>query len=388
MYTESIAFNNKIPVVVNIWHIDKYPLHCHEDVIEIILVLRGTVQVKSSFEFFTLNAGDYIVVNREDSHKIWKHGEADNLVAIFHINLKSYRTSFPHIDYVIFACESFDLAKYKGHTEQLRRMLLQLYNSLIQHRNKSSSAVQEITDRLMEMLVKEYSLERHYNRSGDIRSDKLEIYYKIVGYIYEHYHRKNILQYIAGQEFYSTSYISHLFKEVGAASFQDILGYIRVYRAERLLLETDDSIARIAEKCGFSDSKYFNRTFYKWFQMLPSDYRKMYQKEIVKSIKVIRAVDDEVEAAIQLLNVQTDDSDEYTISITPITLKNLGSKTDLLNYLKRDELAATGQGSQGRPTYIIIRISEEGTPEKTRQLVGEKLRELQQSGNIEFWMVK
>lgn len=240
----------------------------------------------------------------------------------------------------------------------------------------------------MEMLVKEYSLERHYNRSGDIRSDKLEIYYKIVGYIYEHYHRKNILQYIAGQEFYSTSYISHLFKEVGAASFQDILGYIRVYRAERLLLETDDSIARIAEKCGFSDSKYFNRTFYKWFQMLPSDYRKMYQKEIVKSIKVIRAVDDEVEAAIQLLNVQTDDSDEYTISITPITLKNLGSKTDLLNYLKRDELAATGQGSQGRPTYIIIRISEEGTPEKTRQLVGEKLRELQQSGNIEFWMVK
>jgi len=99
-------------------------------------------------------------------------------------------------------------------------------------------------------------------------------------------------------------------------------------------------------------------------------------------------VDDEVEAAIQLLNVQTDDSDEYTISITPITLKNLGSKTDLLNYLKRDELAATGQGSQGRPTYIIIRISEEGTPEKTRQLVGEKLRELQQSGNIEFWMVK
>lgn len=390
MYTENITFDNKIPVVVNVWHIDEYPLHCHEDVIEIILVLQGAVKVKSSFEFFTLNAGDYIVVNRGDSHKIWRHGEADNLVAIFHISLKFYQVSFPHIDYVIFACESFDLAKFKGHTEQLRGMLLQLYDSLLQCRGKTCETVQRIMDRLMQVLVREYSLEQYYNRSSDIRGDKLEIYYTIVKYIYEHYHRKNILQYIASREFYSTSYISHLFKEVGAASFQDILGYIRVYRAERLLLETDRPIARIAEQCGFSDSKYFNRTFYKWFRIKPSDYRKIYQKEIGKSIGATLAADGEAAEGIRRLRSLADDSGDYTISITPITLKNIGSKTDLLNCLKQDEAAAASQGSGERSTYAIIRIGDDDNPEETRQLLEEMLHELKQrrGGDMEYWVVK
>lgn len=371
------------------YHIDEYPLHCHEGAIEIILALQGTVQVKSSFEFFTLKAGDYVVVNQEDSHKIWRYDTDDNLVAIFHVNLKPYRATFPHIDNVIFACESFDLAKYKGHTEQLREMLLQLCDRLLQHGDKTSRTVQMITDRLVKVLVREYSLEQYYNRSGDIRSDKLEIYYTIIKYIYEQYYRKNILQEIARQEFYSTSYISHLFKEVSAASFQDILGYIRVYRAERLLLETDWSIAKIAERCGFSDSKYFNRTFYKWFQMKPSDYRKTYQKEIGKRIRVTQATYDEVAAGIRLLSNRANDPGKYTISITPITLKNIGSKTDLLNCLQQDEMAATDHRTGERSTYAIIRIRDDGNPEKTRQLLEELLRDLKRrsGGNIEYWLV-
>ena len=36
------------------------------DIIEVLLVLRGSVGVKVSFEYFQLEEGDYLVVNRAD----------------------------------------------------------------------------------------------------------------------------------------------------------------------------------------------------------------------------------------------------------------------------------------------------------------------------------
>lgn len=392
MYTESIPFDGKSPMILNVYNIDEYTLHCHEDAIEIIFILKGTVRVKVSFEYFTLGEGDYVVVNREDSHKIWRHDEADNIVAIFHISLKHYRACFPYIFYVLFACESFDLAKYKGQTSLLRQMLLKLTDSMI--RGGAGETTEDITARLMNVLVKEYSLERYYNRNKDISADKLEKYYTIMKYIYEKYHNKTILHDISRNEFYSKSYISHLFKEVGAASFQDILGYIRVYKAERLLLETDCSNTMISEQCGFSDIKYFNRTFKKWFLMMPSDYRKSYQNQIGKDIKATKVDDGKVVERIGHFGNMVEDNAEYKVSMTPITLKNIGSKTDLLNYLNQDKtLAEIGGGtSRGRAgnTYAIIRIGDNCNLEHNMRLLEKLLRDFRNrvSSDSEFWFIK
>lgn len=394
IYTESISFDDTLPVVLNICHIDEYTLHCHEDAIEIIFVLQGTAQVKISFEHFTLGEGDYVIVNREDSHKIWRQDATDNMVALFHISLKSYRALFPHIDYVIFACESFDLAKYKGQTGQLRRLLLKLMDNLLRGGDNAGETAADITASLMQTLVGEYSLERYYNRNRDISADKLETYYTIIQHIYENYYNKNLLQDISRRKFYSESYISHLFKEVGAASFQDILGYIRVFRAERLLLETNSGITMISERCGFSDIKYFNRTFKKWFLLKPSEYRKIYQPEIGRDIRAATANDDKVADKIHYWENAVDDTTEYKVSITPITLKNVGSKTDLLNCLNQDStlpepIGETDRGGSGS-TYVIIRIDENGNAEHTKKLLENLLHDFQSkaASDLEYWFIK
>lgn len=394
IYREPVAFAETIPVAANVYHIDEYPLHCHEDAIEIILVLQGTVQVKISFEYFTLYAGDYVIVNREDSHKIWRQNAADNMVAIFHISLKPYRPTFPHIDYVIFACESFDLAKYKGHTVKLRRLLLKLLGSLWQRGDQFGETAANITDNLMQLLVNDYSLERYYNRRQDISADNLATYYSIIQHIHENYHDKNLLQNISRCKFYSESYISHLFRKVGAASFQDILGYIRVFRAERLLLETDWGITAIAKQCGFSATRYFNQTFQKWFQLKPAEYRKIYQPEIGRDIRVTTVSAADVADKIRYLEHLEDDAGKYKISITPITLKNLGSSTDLLNCLNQACATAEPGSKPNRSgpgsTYAIIRIGDNGNPEHTRKLLENFLRDLQHktASDLEYWFLK
>lgn len=394
MYTEIISFDEESPVIMNVYKVDEDALHCHEDLIEIIFVLKGKVKVKVSFEYFTLSEGDYVVVNKEDSHKIWRQGETDNMVAIFHISLQYYHTYFPHIDYVLFCCESFDLAKYKGETHQLRQMLLKLMDSVMQGEENPEEATEDIATRLMNVLVKEYSLDRYYNRNTDVGNDKIEMYYTVMKYIYEKYHDKNILQNISRNEFYSKSHISHLFKEVGAASFQDILGYIRVYKAERLLLETDYSITMITEKCGFSDMKYFNRIFKKWFLMKPSDYRKNYQPQIGQDRKITKLDGNKIKERIEHFKNLGEHHTEYKVSMTPLTMKNIGSKTDLLNYLSQDKtLEDIGEEvSRGRAgnTYAIIRVGDNGNSGHTMGLLEKLLHDFQNKvdGDSEFWFIK
>lgn len=389
MYTKSIYFDNKSPVRMNVYTICEYPLHCHEDAIEIIFVLKGTVRIKASFEYFTLSQGDYMVVNREDSHKIFQGNETDNLVAIFHINLAYYRTYFSYIYYVLFCCESFDLAQYKGQANQLRQILLKLLESLVPSGRKSGETTKDITDRLMDLLVSEYSMERYYNRNKDISADKLDKYYKVMKSIYEQYDDKNILQNIAQNEFYSKSYISHLFKEVGAASFQDVLGYIRVFKAERLLLDTDYSITAISDQCGFSDLKYFNRIFKKWFLIKPSEYRKNYQNEIGRDIQATKATTGKILASSKQLRNLNEDSGKYKVSMTPLTLKNIGSKTDLLNYQNEVETKSSCE-QQPVHSYAIVRIGGNGNGEAMMKLLEKNLHDFQQkaASDIDFWFVK
>ena len=51
----------------------------------------------------------------------------------------------------------------------------------------------------------------------------------------------------------SLFYLSHRFKDITGYSFRDWLNFVRVEKAEKLLLNTSLPITEIAYQCGFSD---------------------------------------------------------------------------------------------------------------------------------------
>ncbi|MBQ8605765.1 MAG: helix-turn-helix transcriptional regulator, partial [Clostridia bacterium] len=53
---------------------------------------------------------------------------------------------------------------------------------------------------------------------------------------------------------------------------------MKVEEAERLLRETELSVAQVAQELGFSDSKYFNTIFKKQTGITPAVYRKEQRK--------------------------------------------------------------------------------------------------------------
>ena len=58
---------------------------------------------------------------------------------------------------------------------------------------------------------------------------------------------------------------------------QRFLRKLRLRLASRALMDTDESLAEIALKCGFSDQSHFSREFRRQFGRTPREYRENYK---------------------------------------------------------------------------------------------------------------
>ena len=56
-------------------------------------------------------------------------------------------------------------------------------------------------------------------------------------------------------------------------TFSEYLTYVRLHRAEKLLIETNESITKICENCGYGNFSHFIRTFKKAYGLSPMAYR-------------------------------------------------------------------------------------------------------------------
>jgi two-component system response regulator YesN len=72
----------------------------------------------------------------------------------------------------------------------------------------------------------------------------------------------------------SPIYISRLYKQSTTLALPDVIQDTRMNMAKRLLIETDYSVADIAEKTGYTSSSYFYRMFKKNTGVTPNDFRK------------------------------------------------------------------------------------------------------------------
>jgi len=71
----------------------------------------------------------------------------------------------------------------------------------------------------------------------------------------------------------SPSHFSHLIRERTGLSFTVLLRQARVELACDLMLNTDDSLADIAQRCGFNDQSYFTKVFARARQQTPRQFR-------------------------------------------------------------------------------------------------------------------
>ncbi|BCU78349.1 AraC family transcriptional regulator [Luteolibacter sp. LG18] len=79
---------------------------------------------------------------------------------------------------------------------------------------------------------------------------------------------------LAKQAGLSESQFERIFKKALGTSPRQYLQRIRIEHASRLLLETEETIASIAQRCGYYDHSHFCKTFAAQLGSAPSEYRK------------------------------------------------------------------------------------------------------------------
>lgn len=97
---------------------------------------------------------------------------------------------------------------------------------------------------------------------------------RIVRYVDENYMHKLKLADLAELEGCSLSYLSHFIRQTVSMTFQDYVSTVRFNSACKLIADTDMRLLDICVAAGFSDYRYFCRTFRQQYGMTPEEYRR------------------------------------------------------------------------------------------------------------------
>jgi len=77
----------------------------------------------------------------------------------------------------------------------------------------------------------------------------------------------------------SESHFMNFFKQVTGLSFVAYLNHFRVEQAQKLLAQSEDSMASISQQVGFCDQSYFGTVFRKIAGMTPASYRRQVRSQ-------------------------------------------------------------------------------------------------------------
>lgn len=133
----------------------------------------------------------------------------------------------------------------------------------------SSTGIVEMKYEMLNLL---YNVCEH-NREKNMDIE-CQLKHKIMEYVEENYHDKNLNVSKIGEYFDMTpSYISRLFKDRTGESLLDYINETRLKKAKELLVQNDLTVEKVGSMVGYSNSNTFIRVFKKYEGITPGKYR-------------------------------------------------------------------------------------------------------------------
>ena len=127
---------------------------------------------------------------------------------------------------------------------------------------------------------------RHLEEDNNYENeDKLQSNFsEVMQYVRDNF-KTVTLEGVSKKFFYSTSYMSRMFKIVSGVTFKEYLQREKVSKAINLIEETDFSFEKISDELGYADKKDFYTMFKKRTGMTPGQMRKKLKSTDYKNKK-------------------------------------------------------------------------------------------------------
>ncbi len=245
--------------------------------LEISYVLKGEYEVVTTQFSYLLKEHEMVVIAPYDIHMLHKKAPSDaGIILTIHIDFSRMTDAMagdPRTGFRTAVCTE---TRNRDTYLQLRSKIGELASVLM----NESNDLYHMNVIMMELLRISSSKKAFSVDDLPLHTDYHENYMKAVKYIDAHYKEDLTLGEIAKQLSFSVSYTSKLMKKFTGIPFVKYLAYVRVRASLETLLEGRESIESIALAYGLPNSKAYTEVFRELYGIVPSAYRKQFQKNM------------------------------------------------------------------------------------------------------------
>lgn len=229
--------------------------HLHSEV-EIVVLFSGTAEAHVAGKTYTLFPGDAALVFPNMVHSYYA---AEPL----HVGKFIFSpTTIPELNSTFLT--TMPLCPYVSDVPGLSAIAADI---LSEYHRSSPIVKRAYLSLLTGKLLEHCELEKHTHA----RRDTVD---SILTYCQAHFRSEITLQTLSETLGISKSHLSHIFADKIKMDFRNYLNTLRINHAYTLLADTDLSMSEIAEACGFSGLRTFDRAFLLHNGISPTAYKK------------------------------------------------------------------------------------------------------------------
>ncbi len=233
-----------------------FPAHIHE-AFELIFVVRGEMRIGAGSRLYDVSENDAVLVFPEDVHFLEPNGDCSHVLWIFS---PEYVRAFSK-----FAFSHVPESNVFRPSKALLERLLSL---------KTDRRTLHVKSVLYD-LVDEFDAGATY---AERDPEKENLLLRIIDYVSENYAQKCTLSDLGAATSYHYAYLSRYFSERTGLTFTQYVNSYRISESCTRLVETPDSVTKIALDCGFESLRSYHRNFQRCLGCTPATYRRLHAK--------------------------------------------------------------------------------------------------------------
>lgn len=248
--------------------------HVHPE-LEFLLVLDEPLLIGSGLQRFRAEPGTLVVFHPNQPHEFYKEQNCCTFLCV-QVAEELFEHIFPAASNMAFT-ESLPFSLLtEDEQNMVCRDLMDIARSYLKQEEGYELYVTGKVALFLHFLmgkVPHHTMTREESRNQDRRNDRLT---RLIDYVNQNYMHKIRLTDFAKSEQLSLNYMSSFIKETMNQSFQEYVNSVRFNAACKQISSGTDNLIDVCIDCGFSDYRYFSRTFRERLGMTPAEYQQQH----------------------------------------------------------------------------------------------------------------
>lgn len=290
--SESIFPSKDLPFYIGKYYHTNFSdlkIHTH-DFIEIVYVYDGKGYHIYNNVTYPVSKGELYIINSRTPHCFYPTDKSNSEHLVVY-NLCFFPEFISSINiHLPILVELTDIMLYKSLypdeiiyspdlklSGSMRTEIEQLYEKMyLEFTSKGINYVELLRLSLCELLLKihRFYQQNHASPESAVIKYRHQLIPDCIQYLRENYSKKVTIEELSNNFFLSKSYLSSLFKKATGSGVVEYLQHIRIERACELLTNTTLSITEISTQVGYTDYRFFNKSFKKITGVTAHEYRK------------------------------------------------------------------------------------------------------------------